>query len=137
MGTPQAITLGEVNQWSTVSITLPAGFNGLFLDTTGGGVDKTFGVDDIRIAGNCAGFADVLPGDSFCNATEWLYNRAVTLGCALGSYCPSANVTRAQMALFMQRLGTALAPITLYNESFNTSQPFASLSVCTVAFTPT
>jgi hypothetical protein len=51
-----------------------------------------------------------VPADIFCNASEWLANRGVTLGCTAGQYCPSQNVTRAAMALFMQRLGDALTP---------------------------
>ncbi len=58
----------------------------------------------------CGGFNDVTTVDSFCNSTEWLKNRGVTLGCTAASYCPAGNVTRAQMALFMQRLGDAIAP---------------------------
>jgi hypothetical protein len=45
------------------------------------------------------------------DATEWLANRAVTLGCAALLYCPNDFVTRAQMALFMHRLGVALTPL--------------------------
>lgn len=140
VGSPQTITLGNVNQWSTVSLSHPGGFNGVFLDAAAGGVNKTFGADNVRISGNCAGFADVSPTASFCNATEWLYNRGVTLGCALGEFCPSGNVTRAQMALFMQRLGTALSPVTL----FNYDQFFGDFFflghrrvICTIPFTPT
>jgi len=53
-------------------------------------------------------FSDVLAGDANCSSVEWLKNRAVTLGCGGSLYCPNNNVTRIQMALFMQRLADAV-----------------------------
>lgn len=64
----------------------------------------------------CAGFVDVADTDVFCGAVGWIRNRSITLGCTDDQYCPEANVTRAQMALFMSRLGAAIAPIVLYSE---------------------
>lgn len=62
----------------------------------------------------CAGFIDVPPGGQFCQNVEWVKNRSITLGCtSTTEYCPSANVSRLQMAAFMNRLGTALTPIQL------------------------
>ncbi|MFO1311860.1 MAG: Ig domain-containing protein [Burkholderiales bacterium] len=58
----------------------------------------------------CGGFTDVTTGDIFCNSSDWLKNRGVTLGCTATQYCPTQFVTRAQMALFMQRLGDAISP---------------------------
>ncbi len=55
-------------------------------------------------------FDDVPATATYHNATEWLANRGVTLGCATRLYCPNDFVTRAQMALFMNRLGVALTP---------------------------
>ena len=49
-----------------------------------------------------------------CNAVQWLKNRSITTGCHLqgtpARFCPNDNVSRAQMALFMNRLGNALTP---------------------------
>ena len=59
----------------------------------------------------CAGFDDVENPSDFCPNVEWIRNRAVTLGCSPGLYCPGESVTRLQMAAFMNRLGTALTPI--------------------------
>ena len=67
-------------------------------------------------AANCDGFTDVQDTDSYCNSVQWLKNRAITLGCDVAQYCPSASVTRASMALFMNRLGTALTPTFQYVE---------------------
>jgi len=58
----------------------------------------------------CVGFTDVLTTDQICPNVEWLKNRAITLGCTTTTYCPTDPVTRGAMALFMNRLGTALTP---------------------------
>ena len=66
------------------------------------------------LAQNCVGFGDVLASNSFCPNVEWVKNRGVTLGCGDGSnYCPNDPVTRLQMAIFLNRLGTALTPVDL------------------------
>ena len=108
-GSNQNVVLTNVNAWSLASASVPGGFDSIFLDPSGG-ANLTFGIDGIQFGGTCNGFSDVQPADSFCNASEWLANRGVTLGCAAGQYCPAQNVTRAAMALFMQRLGDALTP---------------------------
>jgi hypothetical protein len=63
-------------------------------------------------------FSDVGFFALFHDATEWLANRGVTLGCAAGLYCPNDLVTRAQMALFLNRLGVVLTPVVLIAEEF-------------------
>ena len=85
------------------------------------GVQNVTYYDNIRLElsaspSPCAGFADVADTDDFCGAVSWIRNRLITLGCEAQEYCPGANVTRAQMALFMSRLGAALAPVVLYRE---------------------
>ncbi len=55
-------------------------------------------------------FSDVPTSAVYHDAASWLATRAVTLGCATGLFCPDDFVTRAQMALFMNRLGKALSP---------------------------
>lgn len=65
----------------------------------------------VAAADMCAGpspFTDVAPTDGFCTNTEWIKNRGVTTGCTATTYCPGDPVTRAQMALFMNRLADAL-----------------------------
>jgi len=64
-------------------------------------------------ASPCSGpspFTDVNAADLFCTDTEWMKNRGITTGCTATEYCPNAVVTRASIALFMQRLGTTLTP---------------------------
>ena len=71
----------------------------------------------VASAQGCVGFGDIGAGDPFCPNVEWVKNRGVTLGCGDGSnYCPTDPVTRLQMAIFMNRLGTALTPGLLYGQ---------------------
>ena len=67
----------------------------------------------VASADMCAGaspFDDVAPGAIYCTNAEWLANRNITLGCGGANFCPDPPVTRAAMALFMNRLGAALTP---------------------------
>jgi photosystem II stability/assembly factor-like uncharacterized protein len=50
-------------------------------------------------------FTDVPPGDAFAPWIEQLYNDGITTGCATGPlmYCPTASVTRGEMAVFLVR----------------------------------
>lgn len=59
-------------------------------------------------------FTDVPTSASYHNAVEWLVNREITFGCTVTQFCPNNTVTRAQMALFMQRLGAAFTPVIVY-----------------------
>lgn len=61
---------------------------------------------------SCAGFTDMSAG-GFCPNVDWMRNRAITLGCGAGLYCPLDNVLRDQMAAFMNRSGKVLSPETL------------------------
>jgi hypothetical protein len=74
-------------------------------------------VSGSALAAPCAGFTDVDDSEygtgpgSVCGAVEWLKNRSITIGCTSPTeYCPVSPVTRASMALFMQRLGGRLTP---------------------------
>ena len=60
-------------------------------------------------------FTDVPDAVNYCTNTQWMKNRAITLGCGNGTvYCPNDGVTRASMALFMNRLGVALTPTIIH-----------------------
>jgi len=54
-------------------------------------------------------FSDVINDNPFHADIDALVDAGVTSGCGGGKYCPSQNVTREQMAAFLNRLG-ALAP---------------------------
>jgi hypothetical protein len=57
-------------------------------------------------------FTDVSDTASYCLAAQWLKARSITLGCTdTAHFCPDDAVTRAQMALFLNRMGGALAPV--------------------------
>lgn len=69
----------------------------------------------------CAGYTDVdtavygSGAGSFCGAIEWVSNRGITIGCTTTTqYCPTQAVSRAQMAMFMQRMGNRLTPERLF-----------------------
>ncbi len=49
-------------------------------------------------------FDDVTDSETHAEGIEWVAASGVTSGCGGGNYCPTANVTRAQMGTFMCRL---------------------------------
>jgi hypothetical protein len=51
-------------------------------------------------------FSDVPAAASYHDDVEALVNAGVTTGCGGGKYCPNDFVTRAQMAQFLNRLGS-------------------------------
>ena len=67
-------------------------------------------------------FNDVPPGSIFCSWIEELARRGVTGGCGGGNYCPTAAVSREQMAVFVLRTldpnlnPPACAPPNLFND---------------------
>ncbi len=50
-------------------------------------------------------FSDVPSSNAFHSDIDALVDSGVTAGCGGGRYCPKANVTREQMAAFLNRLG--------------------------------
>jgi hypothetical protein len=50
-------------------------------------------------------FADVASSSTFASVVERIYHAGVTAGCGASPliYCPGSNVTRAQMAVFLER----------------------------------
>ena len=91
-------------------------------------------------AAPCAGFTDVEDTASYCTAVEWLKNRSITLGCTAASlYCPGGLVTRASMALFLNRLGSTLTPELRHVEAVLPAvDPDAPTALCaTNAIAPT
>jgi len=81
-----------------------------WLDTDGDGIGNNADPDDDNdgIADNLddyplGRFADAPPGHWAFAFIEALARAGVTGGCGNGSYCPNALVTRAQMAVFLER----------------------------------
>jgi hypothetical protein len=112
-GSPAGISnvvVNAVNEW--VDVPLVPDIRPEFDEVRIRSIDPaaTIGIDALQFVSVCFGFTDVQPSDLYCNAVEWLGNRNVTFGCGTNQYCPDANVTRGQMALFMLRLGNALTP---------------------------
>lgn len=48
-------------------------------------------------------FGDVPPSDPLYKFVQGLYAAEITAGCGSGNFCPTANVTREQMAIFLER----------------------------------
>ena len=71
------------------------------------------------------GFDDVQDTNNFCNSALWMKNRGVTLGCTAALYCPGDVVSRASMALFMNRLGVAMTPRLVSNHGGMGGAPVA------------
>ncbi len=74
----------------------------------GGGEDHKSGSYYVRCvrggpAGSSSTFSDVPSADTFASYIEAIYNAGITTGCGNGDYCPSADVTRDQMAAFLVR----------------------------------
>ena len=68
----------------------------------------------------CQGFQDVLQSNTLvCTAVEWVKNRSITQGCDASNFCPNNSVTRAQMAIFLQRAGRALSTEVLSQQTFD------------------
>ena len=83
------------------------------------------------VAAPCAGFVDVQDTDFFCTAVQWIRNRNVTFGCTGNEYCPNSAVTRASMALFLNRLGTVLTPrLEFVEASLGAVDPDLTPSLC-------
>jgi S-layer homology domain len=66
----------------------------------------------VPTAGNSSTFADVAPSNPFYDFIETIARNGITGGCGGGDYCPSAGVTRAQMAVFLlkSKYGSGYAP---------------------------
>ena len=90
------------------------------------------------LAAPCAGFTDVQDTDLFCTAVEWIRNRGVTVGCTSTSvYCPGSSVTRASMALFLNRLGTAMTPRVEFVETvLGSVDPGVGVPLCSTVQIP-
>ena len=55
-------------------------------------------------------FTDVPPSAYYFDAANLLSGEKVTAGCGTGLYCPTQNVTRAQMAIFIVRTAMGGGP---------------------------
>ena len=64
-------------------------------------VTNTDGSAGTLLKGWVSDFLDVPPAYQFYSFVTKLVSNAITVGCGGGGYCPAANVTRAQMAVFL------------------------------------
>lgn len=84
----------------------------------------------------CTPFTDVDAASAFCPNVQWMKERGVTVGCTSTLYCPSQPTTRAQMALFMNRLGNVLQDAVTKVETTFSGNPDAGDVVCQTADLP-
>ena len=74
-------------------------------------------------------FVDVPPADPFYPSIETIFHNGVTAGCADGTYCPEASVTRAEMAVFLLKASLSAAyvppPATGIFDDVPDDDPFA------------
>ena len=85
----------------------------------------------------CAGFADVDAASPFCGNVTWLVNRAVTLGCADGAYCPFASVSRVSMAALMNRLAASVGPgVASDQREWTAIDVYSSIGICGMPLPP-
>ncbi|MBT8097388.1 MAG: S-layer homology domain-containing protein, partial [Woeseia sp.] len=98
------------------------------LDTDGDGIgnnadpdDDGDGVPDTEDDFPLGQFADAPPGSFAFSFIEALARAGITSGCGGGNYCPSAPVTRAQMAVFLERgmNGSGYSPPAATGNVFN------------------
>ena len=83
-----------------------AHWDATFTETVDGTAAKTW---TLHVGGT---FPDVPASDPFYAKIETLVHAGVTAGCSGGNYCPTASITRAQMAVFLLKgkLGDVYAP---------------------------
>ena len=55
------------------------------------------------VNGHTSDFTDVVCPDFFANFIEQLFKDGITGGCRINLYCPGSPVSRAQMAVFLER----------------------------------
>jgi hypothetical protein len=80
-------------------------------------------------------FDDVPASNPFCPWIEELVRRGITTGCAPNLYCPSASVTRAQMAPFLVKTGTTVSAQTDPDIGFTTITNTAANTINTADIT--
>lgn len=86
-------------------------------------------------------FSDVPTTAFYHNAVEWVKNRGITAGCAVGLYCPNDAVTRGTMAVFLQKEGQVLTPQLIDSTQFGATLDINTTAqiICqtTTTYTPT
>jgi hypothetical protein len=99
----------NVSNSTSLTATTPALPAGSLNDVT---VTNTDGSSGTLLKGFVADFADVPSDYQFYSFVTKLVSNAITVGCGGGDYCPTADVTRAQMAVFLlkARYGICYAP---------------------------
>ena len=81
--------------------------------------------DDTSVYVQTITFGDVMPDDWAFEYIEAFYSHGITTGCAPYYYCPDKNVTRAEMAVFIERATGTFTPPTVSLTFTDTSAHWA------------
>ncbi len=113
-----AATNVVVSNSMNLSAQTPALASGSLNDVT---VSNTDGSSGTLLMGFVGDFLDVPESYQFYSFVTKLVSNAITVGCGGGDYCPAANVTRAQMAVFLlkAKYGLCYAPPPASGTVFN------------------
>jgi hypothetical protein len=123
-----AVTIDGVCSWTATSdnpawitVTAPVGGfagNGTVSYSVASNPNSTRRTGSITVAGQTfrvwqgAQYGDVPPTHAFYDFIGKLSALGITLGCGNGNYCPDANTTREQMAIFIERaIGITNPPV--------------------------
>jgi hypothetical protein len=105
-------TASNTNSWLSVSPSSGSGSSGsvqLTISANGTGIDRagTFTLAGQSISVTQRGtkevYSDVPPSDYYFDAVNLMAAKGITNGCTPTMYCPTQDVTRAQMAIFIVR----------------------------------
>jgi hypothetical protein len=105
-------TASNANSWLSLSTSSGSGASGattLTIQANNTGADRT---GTLTVGGQTVSvtqrftkeaFTDVIPSDLDFDAVNLLAAKGITNGCAPSQFCPTSDVTRAQMAIFIVR----------------------------------
>jgi hypothetical protein len=101
-GSTCTVTVNTGTGNGTLGLTVPVGAT--ITDLAGNSIgDLPFTSGETYTILKTATFSDVADSYWAWSFIERLVNAGITSGCGGGSYCPESNVTRAQMAVFLER----------------------------------
>lgn len=92
-----------LNLYSDVSFALTVGGKGGKSSTPSVTVPKNTDNGGETAQGGTEKFSDVLSGDYFANAVDWVVNKGITTGTSATAFSPNDTCTRAQIITFLWR----------------------------------
>ena len=92
----------EMNRWQT-AVFMAVALAGSSAAVPVSGTVPGVGDYDCVAGGTSLFPNDVPPTDGGCRHVHYIYAQGLTAGCGAGSFCPSATLTRDQMAVFLSK----------------------------------